>query len=42
MAAMPSRLAACTLRKFWKLATLTPLQARAAPLVGSTWLVPLQ
>src|SRR5690606_22053356 len=42
MARMPSRLAACTLTKFWKLATLTPLQARAAPLVGRTWLVPLQ
>src|SRR5690606_15060085 len=42
MARLPSRLAACTLTKFWKLATLTPLHARAAPLVGSTWLVPLQ
>ena len=28
--------------RFWKLATLTPLKARAAPPVGNTWLVPLQ
>ena len=33
---------ACTLIAFWKLATLRPLMARAAPPVGSTWLVPLQ
>src|SRR5690606_4177854 len=42
MASRPSRLAACTLTAFWKLPTLTPLHARAAPLVGNTWLVPLQ
>src|SRR5690606_31712907 len=39
---IPPALAACTLTKFWKLDTETPLQARAAPPVGSTWLVPLQ
>src|SRR5690606_16985556 len=42
MPATPAGVASCTLMKFWKLATDTPLQARAAPLVGSTWLVPLQ
>src|SRR5690606_12020218 len=42
MAAMPAPVAACTLTKFWKLDTDTPLYACAAPAVGSTWLVPLQ
>src|SRR5690606_14048798 len=42
IAPIPAALADCTLTRFWKLATETPLQARAAPPVGSTWLVPLQ
>jgi hypothetical protein len=39
---MPSAEADCTEIWFWKLATLTPEYARAAPAVGSTWLVPEQ
>src|SRR5690606_37822047 len=42
IASIPPALAVCTLTKFWKLATETPLQARAAPPVGRTWLVPRQ
>src|SRR6185312_10480510 len=32
----------CTVTCFWKLATDTPLQLRAQPCVGNTWLLPLQ
>ena len=42
MAAMPRGFTSCTVIDTWKLATFTPLLKRAAPLVGSTWLVPLQ
>src|SRR3546814_10409261 len=42
IAASPSGAAACTLIAIWKLATDSPPTARAAPPVGSTWLVPLQ
>src|SRR3546814_16956160 len=42
IAARPSDAADCTLIAIWKLATVSPPTARAAPPVGSTWLVPLQ
>jgi len=42
MLPMPTRLAVCTVRDFMKLDTDKSLQARAAPPVGKTWLLPEQ
>ena len=36
MARRPSRETSCTVMDFWKLATESPLHARAAPCVGNT------
>ena len=42
IAPSPARVACCTVSDFMKLDTDSPLHARAAPPVGSTWLLPLQ